>query len=522
MTHQPHKNIILCSDGTGNRANKGRGTNVFKLFEAVDLHGHEHDGSVRQVTFYDDGVGSQKFKLFKILGGAFGWGLSRNVRQLYTELVRVYEPGDRIYLFGFSRGAFTVRTLGGLIVGCGIIDRHDIETEDKFQRAVSEAYRAYRYRYAAWLQRLFRNPKKAKERRAAHREEVKVHPIPNSEEEKLIRFIGVWDTVGAVGLPFDEATKFINTVIYRFSFPDHKLSKLVEQACHALAIDDERRTFHPNLWEHREDDHDRIDQVWFPGVHSNVGGGYPKQGISLVSLDWMMHQAERAGLRFHASVRKEYCDHQNINDKLHDSRAGGGFFYRYQPRDIHAKCAEHNCEPKLHDSIRDRAVTGTEGYAPGNLPIDVRLVTTRPPSAHVTEEQEAFLSALRSQVGTGTSFLDLLRGAIELRYYAHLAFVLGVLAAVWFALDGEMARSGASLFEAIGTLMTFSGIITAIRDPLVWPWLVAVATLLVVTLGFRRRMDAVFAQQWFSLRRVLDVRNSKAQEVDVEAGSETS
>jgi uncharacterized protein (DUF2235 family) len=117
------KNIIICSDGTGNTAIKNRGTNVFKLFEAVDLNGHRTDANLTpQIALYDDGVGTQNFLLLKLLGGAFGWGLKRNVLKLYTGLVRIYDPGDRIYLFGFSRGAFTVCTLAGLIAKCGILD----------------------------------------------------------------------------------------------------------------------------------------------------------------------------------------------------------------------------------------------------------------------------------------------------------------------------------------------------------------------------------------------------------------
>ncbi len=117
------KNIIVCSDGTGNTAIKGRGTNVFKIFESVDLNRHRFDPQlVPQIAIYDDGVGTDDFKPLKLLGGATGCGLSRNVKQLYKELCRVYDPGDRIFLFGFSRGAFTVRTLAGLICTCGILD----------------------------------------------------------------------------------------------------------------------------------------------------------------------------------------------------------------------------------------------------------------------------------------------------------------------------------------------------------------------------------------------------------------
>src|SRR5512138_2215327 len=138
-----NKNIVICSDGTGNTAIKGRGTNVFKIFEAVDIYGHWTNPALRpQVAIYDDGVGTESFKPLRLLSGAFGWGLGRNIRQLYTELVRVYEPGDSIYLFGFSRGAFTVRSLAGFIGICGILDRAKLGDGDVRVR-VEEAYRAY-------------------------------------------------------------------------------------------------------------------------------------------------------------------------------------------------------------------------------------------------------------------------------------------------------------------------------------------------------------------------------------------
>ena len=122
------KRIVICSDGTGNTAIKGRGTNVFKVFEAVDLEGHRFDpAKTPQIAIYDDGVGTQNFKPLKVIAGATGWGLSRNVKHLYKELSRVYDPHDEIYMFGFSRGAFTVRTLAGFIASCGLIDQRKLE-----------------------------------------------------------------------------------------------------------------------------------------------------------------------------------------------------------------------------------------------------------------------------------------------------------------------------------------------------------------------------------------------------------
>ena len=140
----PRKNIVLCSDGTGNSGGKGQGTNVWRIFKAVDRHGHLADpDAVRQLAFYDDGVGSEDFKLFRALGGAFGWGLGRNICQLYYQLAESYDPGDQIYLFGFSRGAYTVRLLAGMIVQCGVLRCDGLDPSVAAER-VEVLYRLYR------------------------------------------------------------------------------------------------------------------------------------------------------------------------------------------------------------------------------------------------------------------------------------------------------------------------------------------------------------------------------------------
>lgn len=362
-----NKNIIICSDGTGNTAYKNRGTNVFKVFEAVDVNGHKWQKELKpQVAIYDDGVGAQSFKLFRILGGAFGWGLSRNVKQLYRELSRVYEPGDDIYVFGFSRGAFTVRTLVGLIAECGLPRPKAHNNEKELAKLVKNAYSKYRQRHKALLSHLFLKPKPWIEN--------------NFYTEIPIKFVGVWDTVDAVGLPFDEATWLWNKLIYRFTFDDKRLYKKVAKACHAISLDDERKTFHPQLWDEKEEETDRIEQVWFSGVHSNVGGGYPKQGMSLVPLHWMMSKAhkEGQGLRFLNMDWDNYRDHRNVCGKLYNSRAGLAVYYRYKPREFVEICEEQKIkikEHKVHLSVLERITQEPEGYAPGNLPQKFKVVS---------------------------------------------------------------------------------------------------------------------------------------------------
>jgi hypothetical protein len=194
----------------------------------------------------------------------------------------------------------------------------------------------------------------------------------------VIHFIGVWDTVDAVGLPLHLAD-FVNTFIWQFKFPDTKLSKKVGFACHAIAIDEARRSFAPLLWDEEPEDPAkprRVEQVWFAGAHSNVGGGYPRQGMSLTALDWMMNRAEANGLRFHPDVRAAYHGAADVNDKRYDSRAGLGIFYRWTPRDIQALCARCHVTPQIHRSVFERIARNTEGYAPGSLPTHCEVVST--------------------------------------------------------------------------------------------------------------------------------------------------
>jgi T6SS, Phospholipase effector Tle1-like, catalytic domain len=363
------KNIILCSDGTGNRDVEGRGTNVFKLFEAIDLNEHRTNLAYdAQLAFYDDGVGTRGNPMARIAGGAVGYGLERNVKELYRELVRVYDPGDRIFLFGFSRGAFTVRTLAGMIDRCGVL-KNEFTTGRNLRDAVDEVYAAYRAHYHSRLTdrlaRLFDWPDSETALNRL-RSEHSLH------DEVPIEFIGVWDTVDAVGLPFAFA-EAINSLIYQFKFPACRLGRHVKKACQALSIDDPRLAFSPVLWKGPDK---RVEQVWFAGVHSNVGGGYPKQGMSLVALDWMLTHAEALGLRLQHADRELFRGHATVDDLMYNPRAGWGALYRWGLRDIKRYCEENGVRPAIHLSVAERIAHGTDDYAPGNIPPGVSVAFT--------------------------------------------------------------------------------------------------------------------------------------------------
>jgi len=431
------KNIVLCSDGTGNIDIKSRGTNVFRLYEAVDIQGHKIDPSLQpQVAFYDDGVGTSQFLPLRIVGGAFGWGFTRNVKHLYTELVHVYQPGDKIYLFGFSRGAYTVRALCGLIEYCGILDLNRCGM-DKLKNQVDECWRVFRkeaFKRATQPQRERSKPSNEDdERERARRDRLGavIHDRYAPNGAIPIEFLGVWDTVGAVGAPFDELREILNW-IYPMRFSELTPSSHIKRACHALSVDEQRRTFQPELWNEKNIVNTKVDQVWFAGVHSNVGGGYPKQGLSLVALDWIMAESEKYGLRFIQADREYVRTHQDVHGKLYDSRAGLGMYYRWEPRDIAKLCRLHEAgPPKIHISLFERIANGTDAYAPGNIPFDCEVVTTNGsikwPSVGVLPELGQLMAKLRpghSQSALVYSPLNAVRRTIisgKLSYYLFLA-----------------------------------------------------------------------------------------------------
>ena len=374
------KNIVLLSDGTGNSAGKRNKTNVWRLYQALDLHDRN------QIAMYDDGVGTEEFLLPRLLGGAFGWGLSRNVIELYKFLCRNYEKGDKIYLFGFSRGAFTVRILAGLIAMRGL--RTGFTSERDLDEFVNQAYYVD-YHEEYWQYQITRPIYWLRCWRYRKRKWYK----NNNKYKTNIEFIGVWDTVSAYGLPVEEIRILWDKLIYPLRFKNRKLNKKVLKACHALSIDDERLTFHPELWdESKETDPDRIEQVWFPGAHGDVGGGYPHHDLALVSLDWMISKIKNLGLKFRTDLVIEYSKLQNWNGKQHDSRSGFGSLYRYKPRNIEAICRKAEskvlfmlcnevdnkgkltCLPKIHRSVFERIKAQVVPYAPTGLPAKYQVV----------------------------------------------------------------------------------------------------------------------------------------------------
>jgi hypothetical protein len=497
------KNIVICADGTGNTTVKGRGTNVFKLYEAVDQNDHRFDGSaVQQVAIYHDGVGTESLKWVRIFGGVFGWGLSRNVKQLYGELARVYDKDDRIFLFGFSRGAFTVRTLAGLVTTCGIVDPTRYSTNRSFWRAVRHAYRHYRRKYQTVFSRMLRG-KVAIDNEELRKFSVGIEAF-DDPDRNIIQFIGVWDTVDAVGSPFGIAD-IINSMVYRFKFPDTTLSSEVAHACHALALDEPRQSFKPVLWCERPEDAERIEQVWFAGSHSNVGGGYPRQGMSLVALDWMMRKAEEHGLRFLPQHRLLYRDGTDVDDKMYDPRAGLGMFYRWKPRHVAELCRRNNVAPKVHRTVFQRIARNTEGYAPGAVPPDSEVITSSSQqvshpirqlvASHHVEGRSLIEREQRANLLGATAYWLMILTSL-----ACVALILGTYYADLQSIAGWRPRAMAM----IRTIVSTNWIAVTARTIWHYPWLLAGAILaLWINLRVDRHLDARYSEFWHRLRAPL-------------------
>ena len=311
------KRLIVCCDGSWNTPEMESPTNVVRLASA--LRNRTADG-VPQIVYYDEGVGTHG-PIDKIFAGAMGAGLDFNVREAYRFLAGNYEAGDEIYLFGFSRGAYTVRSLAGMIGLAGLLGRRQI-TE------VAEAYELYR-------REKHRNAAPAVAFRSKHG--TRVPPIT---------LLGCWDTVGALGIPdklpgvgLDERFN------KRYRWVDTKLGAHVEHALHALAIDERRVEFEPTLMESVTDEQSLL-QVWFPGDHGSVGGGQRhKEPLARIALEWMTEAIADLGLGLAIDTPFENLLPRDHNAYVSANRSP---IYGRKPRNI--------APGTIHDSALERFV----------------------------------------------------------------------------------------------------------------------------------------------------------------------
>lgn len=432
------KNIIVCADGTGNKGGYSPDSNVYRIYKAIDK---KYTGTIEQldiseqIVFYDNGVGTEQNKLLRALGGGIGIGFELNVCDLYKYLARNYEPGDRIYFFGFSRGASTIRACNGMIYQCGLVKGKGLRNRE-LDALVKKAFDVYKVH------------KKSPALATALRDSDQSHGAV------AIQFMGIWDTVVALGFPkrtditgpltyvLDKSFAALEmglNAIWPHKFYHYQLTDNIKYACQALAIDDERTAFWPFVWdEHQRHPDSTVEQVWFAGMHSNVGGGYERSGMASVPLHWIMQQALDNGLKLQPEAVKKAENDSHIHGRMYNSRDGLAIIYRYHPR-IMATLCENRLEDKIkiHSSVLSRMLHRTANYAPGFLPKEFQVVGDSEPVACDLSNDSQWLK-IRSIIDELVQFRK--------RLYEGMIFVLlSIMLFYFFSGDSSsLTRTGIS------------------------------------------------------------------------------
>jgi len=325
---QPRDHVFIV-DGTLSTLAPGDETNAGLLYKLLSENGPEAGRVVRHHA------GVQGKRLDKWLRAASGAGINDAICAGYAELCSRWAPGDRIFLFGYSRGAYAVRSLAGLIDRVGLLTR-----ENAIERRVQRAFRHYqRAALAAPALRAFA-------RRFCHRETPR------------IEMIGAWDTVKALGLPWPVLSRIHPMAT---EFHDDRLGASVRNAFHALALDEDRTAFAPVMWRPAPDWRGRLEQVWFPGAHGDVGGHVGRRvearPLSNLSLVWMLERAERCGLALPEDWRARFA--VDPCAPMIGARNGVGRLFLFRaPRRVSAANGED-----LHWSVAAR-MEGLPGYRP--------------------------------------------------------------------------------------------------------------------------------------------------------------
>lgn len=320
------KNIIVCCDGTGNEYDRNN-TNVVETYSVAIK-------SQKQITFYDPGVGTGGWEYNEESGllraqsdQATGKGLQRNVEDAYSFLMDLYEKDDKVYLFGFSRGAFTARSLAGMLYKCGLL-RTDNDN------LLEYASKVYNTPDNADIARGFKA--------------TFSRPCP-------VHFIGVWDTVESLVL--NAGKRFHNA----------RLNPEVKFGYHAISIDEKRSDFPPYPWDETKiAPGQTIEQVWFAGVHSDVGGWYDERGLSNIALRWMIGKASACGMLIDKNRAAGY--QPNPHDIMHESYSG---FWRFRGR--HVRKIPDGA--RIHASVKERMRKRSNQYKPKNLPKNYKVVS---------------------------------------------------------------------------------------------------------------------------------------------------
>ena len=325
-----NKRIVICCDGTWNTPEQP--TNVVKLLRSIKPYS---DDGKHQVVFYDQGVGTYN-PVDKIIGGAFGKGIEQNVLDAYRFIAHNYQRGDEIYCFGFSRGAYTARALGGMLHRIGLLPKDQLHN-------LSAAYKYYR------------TPPQQRGS-LSYQENIKPE----------IKLMAVWDTVGALGAPTPILGRLTKSLV---GFYNTHLSPDIKNAYQALAMDEKRGVFQPALWTGDINSDQTVEQTWFAGVHADVGGGYDQASLSNVALSWMVHKSINLGLSF-SNEYLAYMGEMHADD-LHDSynwsyRAMERMGVKQGVRQLQGELDNPPINISIHESVIQR-MDQVESYQPINF-----------------------------------------------------------------------------------------------------------------------------------------------------------
>jgi uncharacterized protein (DUF2235 family) len=306
------KRIAIFLDGTWNTIKNN--TNVWRLRSLCDA------GSADQLVYYSKGVGTERGEILR--GGAEGYGIDHEITDAYAWLTERFEPGDDIFIFGFSRGAYTARSLSGLISKCGVL-------KAGAPLSLEQLYARYQRRGEKTINELIHGSEPA---------DLEGRWIVKYCEPTRIKMVGVWDTVGSLGNPIAS----MKSKVAKYMFLDTHLRVQNEHAFQALAIDEHRRSFEPTLWTKTVSNSaeeatspqrplGEVEQRWFVGAHANVGGGYPSDVLAQAPLEWLMKKASQLGIKFRSTF---VADVQDPVAPITDSYAefGNGFVRLFIPR----------------------------------------------------------------------------------------------------------------------------------------------------------------------------------------------
>jgi hypothetical protein len=382
------KRIVVLIDGTWDEEGTGVNTNVAKLHQGWGnankrlIKAMAADGT-RQNVFYHPGVGTEPDLVKKLLGGAIGLGLKKIIRECYQAVVEQYEHSDEIYIFGFSRGAFAARALAGLIGASGIRRQND-------DAGFEVAWNHYRVKPEARDA-----PQSAGDRKAVDAYNT-LAARNDIHQDRAIKCVGVWDTVGSYGVPAGVGLGRLARywTLWKLGFHDTRFGDHIDVGLHALAVDEKRRPFVPTFWTMAKGAHLHgiVEQAWFAGVHGNIGGGYKDAGLSDEALAWMISRvAALTGLEFDTANVQSLLS-PDIGGEVYDSSKGwwldellphlrvvlspvaihhGYFFNSPNPAEVRINERVHaSVLNKLNQPCTINGIPDTP-YRPANLPASI-------------------------------------------------------------------------------------------------------------------------------------------------------